>query len=297
MKRSRWALVLLAIAVRAFAQPSPAEIRRKEAPSFAELVSLPLVYQAPHLETVSVMRDLVYRKTPGGDLRMDIYLPKNSRRDHPVAFFIHGGVSPDEHPKDWGIYRSWGRTIAASGIIAVVFNQRLGYPARRYDEGFSDVREAMEYVRSRKNDIHAKDAFCLVAFSGGGTMLAPFLSETPADVRCLVGFYPVLDTVDTINREAEVTDEQRRKYSAVAVAASGQLSAVPIFIARAGHDQIPGVKESIDRFLALAMEKDANVTFVNHPTGLHGFDTRNDDPRSREIIVMAIDFLRRNLTK
>ena len=69
MKRSRWALVLLAIAVRAFAQPSPAEIRRKEAPSFAELVSLPLVYQAPHLETVSVMRDLVYRKTPGGDLR------------------------------------------------------------------------------------------------------------------------------------------------------------------------------------------------------------------------------------
>ena len=57
------------------------------------------------------------------------------------------------------------------------------------------------------------------------------------------------------------------------------------------------MKESIDRFLALAMEKDANVTFVNHPTGLHGFDTRNDDPRSREIIVMAIDFLRRNLTK
>jgi dienelactone hydrolase len=293
---SRSILVLLmAVVVPVSAQLSPAEIRRKPDASFEEVVSLPLVYKAPNLDRVIETRDLVYKKLSEGDLRMDVYTPRDSAASHPVVLFIHGGVSPDDHPKDWGIYQSWGRTIAASGLVAVIPNQRLGYPARRYEQGSSDVRDAMEFVRTRRHQMRAADRFCVIAFSGGGTMLAPFLKSTPSDVKCLVGFYPILDTADANDPQAEVTEEQRREYSAVATLENYVAPTVPIFIARAGRDQIPGVKESIEKFTAAALQKNANLTLMNHSTGKHGFDTWNDDDRSREIIKAAIEFMKVHL--
>jgi len=284
-------IVLIAIA----AQLSPAQIRNKPDATFDEIVSLPLVYTAPNIDRVIEKRDLTYKKTPDGELRLDAYLPRDSRTAHPVVLFIHGGVGPGTHPKDWGIYRSWGRTIAASGFVAVIPNQRLGFPARRYAEGAGDLRDAMEFIRTHLREMRAADRFCIIAFSGGGPLLSPFLKSPPADVKCLVGFYPILDTADTNNAEAEVTDELRREYSAVATLAGHEAAPIPILIARAGHDQIPGVKESIERFSAIALEKNANLTLLNHPTGKHGFDFLNDDERSREIIVTAIEFMKRHL--
>jgi acetyl esterase/lipase len=279
------------------AQLSPTEIRNKPNPTLEEVVSLPLVYPAPNIERIIEKRDLPYKKTPEGDLRLDVYLPRDSRATRPVVLFIHGGVGRGMHPKDWGIYRSWGRTVAASGLIAVIPNQRLGFPARRYEEGASDIRQAMEFIRMHASELRATDRFCLIAFSGGGPLLAAFLKSPPADVQCLVGFYPILDTADTNNAEAEVTEEQRREYSAVAALAGHEAPSIPLLIARAGRDQIPGVKESIEKFSALALEKNANLTLLNHPTGKHGFDFLNDDDRSREIIVTAIEFMKRHLEK
>ena len=45
-----------------------------------------------------------------------------------------------------------------------------------------------------------------------------------------------------------------------------------------------------DRFVARALELDLDVRLYNHPTGQHGFDVRDDDARSREIIRAALDF-------
>ncbi|HYS52820.1 MAG TPA: hypothetical protein VER58_03520 [Thermoanaerobaculia bacterium] len=286
-------IVLIAIA----AQLSPAQIRNKPDATFDEIVSLPLVYTAPNIDRVIEKRDLTYKKTADGDLRMDAYLPRDSRTSHPVVVFIHGGVGPGTHPKEWGIYRSWGRTIAASGLVAVIPNQRLGFPARRYAEGASDIRDAMEFIRTHLREMRSDDRFCIIAFSGGGPLLSPFLKSPPADVKCLVGFYPILDTADTNNAEAEVTDALRREYSAAATMASLESPPIPLLIARAGRDQIPGVKESIERFSAIALQKNANLTLLNHPTGKHGFDILDDDERSREIIATAVEFMKRHLEK
>jgi hypothetical protein len=53
--------------------------------------------------------------------------------------------------------------------------------------------------------------------------------------------------------------------------------------------------DSIDRFINEAMAKNIALTFVNHPQGVHGFDNQNDDDRSREIIRMAIEFIKLHL--
>jgi hypothetical protein len=70
---------------------------------------------------------------------------------------------------------------------------------------------------------------------------------------------------------------------------------IPMFIARAGRDQIPTMNDSIDRFIARAIRENANVVVWNHPDGVHGFDNQNDDARSREIIVAALGFMRAHL--
>lgn len=294
MVRALIFVLALGCAVRASAQQWADAIRSKQQPTFAELASLPLVYRARGTQNVQVFHNLVYKRTPDGELLMDVYFPTDSAR-HPVVLLVHGGVSAGERPKDWGIYRSWGRTLAASGLVAVAFNQRLGFPRRQYDLGASDVGDAMHFVREHATKLHAVDRICVAAFSGGGTMLAPLIANPPPAVRCLVGFYPILDTRDTTGAEAEVTDKQRRSYSAVAAVQDRESPSLALFIARAGSDQIPGVKESIGHFAAAALERNANLVLVTHPTGFHGFDTRNDDARSREIIVMAIEFMKRHL--
>jgi hypothetical protein len=49
------------------------------------------------------------------------------------------------------------------------------------------------------------------------------------------------------------------------------------------------------RYAAAALERNAPVTLVNHPEGSHGFEHRNDDDRSREVLRMAIEFFHAHL--
>jgi len=69
----------------------------------------------------------------------------------------------------------------------------------------------------------------------------------------------------------------------------------PLFIARAGRDNIPLLNEGLDRFVARALEVNAPVTLINRPEGVHGFDNQTDDARSREILRAAIGFARNHL--
>jgi hypothetical protein len=94
-------------------------IRAKAEPTFEELVSLPLVYKPPGTQKVHVLHDLAYQRTSDARLLMDVYLPSDSAR-YPVVLLVHGGVSPTERPKDWGNYRSWGRTL----VLAIEFMKR-----------------------------------------------------------------------------------------------------------------------------------------------------------------------------
>lgn len=69
----------------------------------------------------------------------------------------------------------------------------------------------------------------------------------------------------------------------------------PIFVARAGHDRVPQMKDMIDRFVVRALATDTALTLVNHPTGQHAFDLRDDDIQSRRIIAFTLKFLRDHL--
>ena len=71
----------------------------------------------------------------------------------------------------------------------------------------------------------------------------------------------------------------------------------PMFLARAGRDEVPTMLDSIDRFVAKALSANVALTLMNHPQGVHSFDNQNDDDRSREIIRAAIEFIKVHLER
>ena len=48
------------------------------------------------------------------------------------------------------------------------------------------------------------------------------------------------------------------------------------------------MNEAIDRFIAVALRKNATIDVMNHPTGQHGFDFRDDNERTREILARCV---------
>ena len=278
------------------AQNTPAEKRRQK--SIRELVMTPVVYRVPGMDRVKVRTDLKYTSVDNPYLLMDVYsppnLPKGERR--PAVLFIHGGAGAESRAKDWGIYTSWGRIVAASGIVGVTFTHRLGYPKPLLAESASDVSAAINYVRSNADSLGIdKNRICLAAYSAGGPMLSMAMRDKPEYVRCLVAFYAFLDIQQSDLHKQHETPDMVRAFSPITYLASDAGKIPPIFIARAGLDEIPTMNDSIDRFISEAISKNAAVIIANHPQGVHGFDNQTDDDRSREIIRSMIAFMKTHL--
>ena len=266
--------------------------------SMREIVMMPVVYGVPGMDKVIVKSDLKYTAVNDPNLLMDVYLPpglaKGERR--PAVVFIHGGAGSFLKPKDWGVYKSWGRLIAASGMIGVTFTHRLGYPKPLLAEAASDVDAAINYIRANADSLSIDgDRLCLAAYSAGGPMLSMAMRDKPQYVRCLVAFYAFLDIQQSEPHRANEAPEMVKSFSPITYLASDAGRIPPMFIARAGLDEVPGMNDSIDRFIREAISKNASIIVVNHPQGVHGFDNQTDDDRSREIIRGALDFMKLHL--
>jgi acetyl esterase/lipase len=270
----------------------PPEVRE-----MARKVMMPVVYKVPGMDKVKVVQNLKYTTTDDPNVLMDLYLPPgigpNEKR--PAVILVHGGVKTQYTPKDWGIYTTWGRLIAASGFVGVTFTHRLEYPNKSLEKAALDVRAAIAYVRGNAGKYNVdKDRICLIAYSAGGPMLSLAMRGDTPYVRCLVGFYAFMDIQQSDYRKTE-SFEIAKSFSPISYLQSDPLRGPPMFIARAGRDEVPTMADSIDRFVREALAKNISLTFMNHPQGVHGFDNQNDDERSREIIRSAIAFIKDHL--
>lgn len=279
----------------ATSSPSPSQERRR---SMREIVMMPVVYRVPGMDKVQVRSDIKYTDTPNPYLKMDVYTPPGLAKGArlPAVLFIHGGAGAENTAKDWGIYTSWGRLVAASGMAGVTFTHRLGFPDPGLEEAASDVRAAIEYVRKNADALNIDpDRICLAAYSAGGPLLSPAMRDAPPYVRCLVAFYAFMDIGQSELHRKNETPEVVTAYSPITYLSRDPSRIPPLFIARAGRDEIPTMNDSIDRFVREAIAKNVAITFFNHPQGVHGFDNQTDDERSREIIRAAIAFMRTHL--
>src|SRR5262249_44769104 len=70
---------------------------------------------------------------------------------------------------------------------------------------------------------------------------------------------------------------------------------VPIFVVRAGRDELPGLNTALDRFIAAALAPNLPIALANHPAGVHAFDLYDDGPLANATIRQTLAFLRAHL--
>ena len=277
-------------------QTSP-KPRREKTP--AERVMPPVVYQLPGMDAVAVHANLKYSDVDNPFLLMDVYAPPRlSKGDpRPIVLLVHGAAGAQYKPKDWGLFQSWGRLIAAAGMVAVMFTHRLGYPKPLLEEAAIDLRNALDYIRAHADSFNVDSGrIALIAWSGGGPLLSIAMRERSQFVRCLVAFYAYLDIQRSPTHIENEGPETLRAFSPITQLQGDASSMIPMFVARAGQDEIPMMNDSIERFIAAALKANTPLTYMNHPAGEHGFDNQNDDNRSREIIRSALTFLDTHLS-
>jgi acetyl esterase/lipase len=267
--------------------------------SLAERVARPVVYRLPGMEKVRIISNLKYSEVDHSNLLMDVYVPADlTRRERrPIVVFIHGGAGPQSKPKDWGIFQSWGRLVAAAGMVAVMFTHRFSPPPHSLlVEAATDLNAALGYLRSNAESFHADaNRLCVCAWSSGGALLAPLLIERPAFVRCLVAFYALLDVQQYAPPGDAAALNYLTAFSAIASLPDDGSTLMPMLIVRAGRDEIPTLNDALDRFLVRALAANAPIIVMNHPAGGHGFDNTDDGEPSKQIIRSSIEFMRTHL--
>jgi len=198
------------------------------------------------------------------------------------------------------MFQSWGRLVAAAGMVAVMFTHRFSPPPKLLlVEAASDLTAALQYLRSNAESFQADgDRVAVCAWSSGGELLTPLLVERPTFVCCLVAFYALLD----VQQYAPPGDAAALKYlkafSAIAALPEDASTLMPMMFVRAGRDEIPTLNDALDRFVARALAANAPITVMNHPTGGHGFDSfdnKGDEERSKQIVRSSIEFMKTHL--
>ena len=266
-------------------------------PWLKEFAHKRIVYSVPGMARVKAVKNLVYKRVQGEELKMDVYSPPATSRRvrRPAVVFVHGGRIPRNlltTPKEWGAYISFGQLVAASGFVGVTFNHRF-YTWDSLPDSQSDVLDLIAHIRNNADSLGIdKDRIVVWAVSAGGIFLSQLLRDNPAYVRSIVAYYTQLDLQD--QRKAapsSVTDETLREYSPIYHLEKSGKNVPPIFIARAGLDSA-ALNGGIDRFVQLALSKNLTVELFNHATGQHGFDIEDNNDRSRQILMRTIEFIK-----
>jgi len=262
-----------------------------------------VVLAIPGMDDVRVRANLPYRADP--TLLADLYLPAGATGPHlhPCVVFVHGDGPPDAlaNAKDWGQYTSWGRLVAAQGMVGVTFNHRSTELRTRLPEAASDVDRLVEFVRANASDleIDADRMGLWVCSMGPPVALHEILRSRPEYLRCIAVLYGVMDLRPLREETApEVTDETLEAFSPVALVDGPAVAGAPLppmLLARAGLEERPWLNPTIDAFAQAAIAANAELDLLNHPAGRHGFDVLDADERSRDIVARTVAFLRRHL--
>jgi dipeptidyl aminopeptidase/acylaminoacyl peptidase len=263
-----------------------------------------IVYRLPNMEQVTVREDIAYKTADGSELTMNVYYPINHQRGTrlPAVLFVHGDAPPEylKGIKDHAQYTGWGQLTAASGLIAVTFSHRSSEGLTRIYEVVSDIDDLIRYVRENSESLSIDaDTLCIWSCSAGSPYgLRAALREDAGFVKCIVSYYGLMDFnpyVESGEEDApKLSTTDLEEFSAVQHLKKKTKAVAPILIARAGLDH-PSLNQTIDRFVMEALTQNIDVHVINYREGHHGFDVRDDNERSREIMQATLDFMKAHL--
>lgn len=205
------------------------------------------------MDKVTVREAIPFKKIDGGELAMDLYRPA-SGGSHPAVVLISGA----SRVRDWGLYKDYGRILAASNLVAVIPDKR--YEGQQsMEQGVQDTLDALTHVRQNAA-AYGIDAtrLCIWTFSAGGSLAQ--VGIDPANrISCVVAYYGLGQAGPRIALQQHAA------------------TMPPALLVRAGRDSAM-LNNAIDVFASAAMAANAPVTLLNYPDGVHAFEVEDFRP-------------------
>ena len=261
----------------------------------SEIALKTAVYRIPGMETVETRKDVVYQAAETGPLTMDLYYPTGKTQAAPAVIIVAGYPDPGFERvfgckfKEMGSSVSWAQLLAASGIVAVAYSNR---------EPAANLAHLLDHLRQNAATLGIdRSRIALFASSGNVPLALSALiqSDWRDSLKCAALCYGL--TLD-LDGGTEVADAAKTWGFANPNAGKSVRDlppSLPLFVARAGQDNIAGLNVAMDRFLSHAVSANLPLTFANHPDGPHGFDLMHASETSREIIRQILRFLQVHL--
>ena len=255
-----------------------------------------VVYRIAGMDAAAVRRDVEYTAAGAGALTMDIYYPPDFKSGARTPAVVIVAGFPDAgfkakvgcKFKEMGSSVSWGRLLAASGLVAITYTNR---------EPEADVHALLEYVRGNAAALGIdENRGGLWASSGNVALALSVLMREGGDyLKCAALCYGYTLDLDGSTGVAEAAGAWGFVNPCAGKTVADLPPRTPLFIARAGRDEMPRLNETLDRFLLRALTRNLPLTLVNHPDAPHAFDLFNDSETSHEIVRRILEFMRFHL--
>ena len=254
----------------------------------SDLLTRRVHYDLPSMDAVEVQRDVAYTTPAEAELTMDVYSPPaRAASDRSPAVVLVSGFPGAV--KRIGSFVSWAEVMAASGLAAITCATK---------EPVADMEAVLAYVREHAPSLGVDpDRMGLWACSGHAPNALSMLARPERGyLKCAALCYGYMLDLDGSTAMADAA----RMYGFSNPCSNRTFEDlprdVPVFVARAGRDESPGLNAALDSFLAAAVGDNRPVTFVNHATGPHAFDIMDDSPATRDVIRQILAFLKFHLS-
>ena len=256
-----------------------------------------VVYSIAGARAATIRRDYEYRVVDGRTLTMDLYYPPDSTTGgrRPAVIFVTGFSDSGAERmvgcklKEMGSYISWAELMTTSGLLAITYTNA---------EPAADAHEVLKHVRQNAEALGIdENRIGLWACSGSVPTALALLKQGGREyLKCAVFCYGyMLD-----NKGSTLVAAAAKQFGFVNPCVNTSVADLPgdlpLFIARAGKDRMPGLNEALDDFVLRALTCNLPVTLVNHSDGPHAFDLFHDSDVSREIIRRILQFVQFHLT-
>ena len=165
--------------------------------------------------------------------------------------------------------QSWAERIADAGMTAIAYSDRD--PVR-------DFLTVLGGIEARRIAVWSCSGNVPVA-------LQALTRRSPVRIACAAFLYPY--TIDVAEAAAQF------RFADPAVTSDEIDASIPLFIARAGRDEMPGLNDRLDAFVQQALARNTPLTLVNYADAPHAFDVSGGRSETAEVIDAVLRFLSR----
>ena len=230
-----------------------------------------VVLDSPAMKNVSVIKDVTYMKDDRLALGIDIYRPAGAKANDkmPAVIFLNAiGDRPDDKVKNWGIYSSWPRLIAANGMVGI----SMDADANRIQESLAGLFQFLD-KDGAKHGIDAGKLGVYAASANTTQSIAYLMSDRAAKgIRAAALYYGAAPAPGTPIRKD-----------------------LPVFYILAESD-LPGLfGQQSENLWQRVKEAKAPWTLMFASNTIHAFDAFQDDDDSRRIVMQTIAFWKTHL--